>query len=84
MQQVDMYYINKGMFVSFIPNTPEAEDCWRLMATNQDGDFTTCFPKQADSIIRQLRKAGYKVAKAPKSTPPSDKEIDDLLNELTA
>lgn len=72
----DLSYINTGMFTRFIPNTPAGEDAWRVMAL-EDG-CVAVLTMHLDSVLRQLRKAGYSVGK----DVPVRISDDELLTEL--
>ena len=72
----DLEYISDNMFTRFMPNTPAGIEAWRVMAQESiNVAFLNC---HADGVIKQLRKAGYSVAKAK----PSKLSIDDILAEL--
>jgi hypothetical protein len=76
----DIEYRKDGMFTRFIPNTPAGVDAWREMA-KADG-VAAVLNTHAKSVISQLRKAGYIVAKAKKPEPFTPEEFDELLNKL--
>ena len=76
MEQVDITYSVDGMFTRFYPETPCGKDVWIEMA-KEDG-VAAVLNFEAQSIIRQIRKAGYKVAKAK---PPVE-SIEDILKQL--
>ena len=73
----DIEYIKDGMFTRFFPNTPAGENAWREMA-KEDG-VAAVLNNQAKSVIYQLRKAGYIVAKAKKPEPLTPEEFDELF-----
>ena len=77
----DLTYTTSGMFTAFIPETKAGEDTWRVMNAQVNGDriLTIHLP----AVLRQLRAAGYKVAKA-KRKKVSMGEVDALLAELAA
>ena len=75
---VDLEYTNSGMFTRFYPVTRAGEDAWREMA-KEDG-CAAVLSIHAKNVIGQLRKAGYSVAKAKKTT----QTIADILKELEA
>ena len=78
----DLTYTQDGMFTRFIPVTTAGEDAWRTMAAESNG--TPAFLNHlAKGVISQLRAAGYKVTKA-RPVKVSDKEIDNLLAQLTS
>ena len=76
MKQADLEYINTGFFTRFMPNTPAGEDAWRVMA-KEDG-VAAVLTAHAKSVIAQLRRAGYSVAKAK----PVKESLDNILKEL--
>lgn len=76
----DLTYFNAGMFSGFVANTPAGEDAWRELAGKSEGTAKFLTTHMA-GIIRQLRAAGYTVAKAK---PIKAGEIDQLLSALGA
>lgn len=75
----DIIYIKDGMFTKFFPETPEGEAVWREMANKMNG-VAVVLNFEAQRIIYEIRKAGYKVSKArPVKMDMSD---DALLAEL--
>lgn len=80
---MDITYINQGLFTAFLPQSNQGEDAFREICRVQ-GDHTgkvlTIHVKQT---IQQLRKAGYKVGKAPKQKPMTTDQLDSLLDELS-
>lgn len=77
----DLVYTADNMFTRFMPETKAGEDAWRTMANQLDG-VAVVLNIHAQVTINQLRKAGYKVAKAKKPAPVIVSEIDELLAEL--
>lgn len=77
---MDLQYIDKGLFTSFIPVSSAGENAWRELAEQTDGTGTV-FTFQAKAYITQLRAVGYKVSKA-KPAKITAAEIDELLAEL--
>ena len=77
----DFTYTTNGLFTSFIPHTPEAENAWRVMAQNNNGN-ATFFTVHLPSILKQLKDAGYTVRKARAGKPVTEEEISALLAEL--
>lgn len=73
----DLTYTTSGLVTSFIPETKAGEDAWRVMNADNGNDriFTIHLPQ----VLNQLRKAGYKVAKAKKAAIG---DIDAMLAEL--
>lgn len=79
----DLYYYYAAGFLRFAPQTKAGETAWREMAAKSHG--TAAFlPNHEKSILRQLRKAGYKVAKKQPPGKMSAKVIEDLLKQLEA
>lgn len=76
----DMTFIDNGMFVTLMPNNPDAEKAWNLI----NEAFSGCsIPFTAwPSIKSQLKAAGYSVRKQRKTKPVTSEEIDVLLAEL--
>lgn len=70
----DLNYIENGLFISFIPNTKDGEYIFRTMY-EQNGSATIQY-NHLGGVLRQIRKAGYSVTKAKKST----ETLDDILN----
>lgn len=76
MKTYDLNYFDRGMFTTFIPNTPAGENAWRVMA--EETGNAVVLSMHSKSVISQLRRAGYSVAKAK----PSHESIDEILAEL--
>lgn len=76
----DLTYWRDSMFTRFLPNTHAGETAWDEMA-KEDG-VAAVFRHQEAATLRQLRAAGYTVAKEPKAAPMSPDEIDAMLAEL--
>lgn len=74
----DFTYIDGGLFVTFLPETPAGEKAWREIAAKNDGVANIYFA-HAKRFIASLRKAGFIVRKAKKS---NDIDADKLLFEL--
>lgn len=76
---IDFTYINDGLFVTIMPETPQAEAFWNEQIapqTNNSGKVLTIHFAQ---VAAQLRSQGYSIRKATKS-----KETDeDLLKSLS-
>jgi hypothetical protein len=79
MKTADIEYITTGLFTRFIPLTKAGEDAWRVMH-EANGDAVLSI--HAENAIGQLRRAGYKVAKAKKPAKVTAEEVDELLAEL--
>lgn len=78
MKTSDLAYITSGLFTRFAPNTKAGEEAWREMANH---DATSILTIHLTSVLAQLRKAGYSVAKAKKASAWTS-EDDQLLAEL--
>ncbi|HEY8097000.1 MAG TPA: hypothetical protein VIE65_13035 [Methylobacter sp.] len=66
-----------GMFTAFFPNTPAGKNAWEVIAAKNEGTGKI-FTAHAESLIHQLRDAGYTVSEAD-SIVMTD---DELMNEL--
>lgn len=75
----DLTYTSDAMFTRFYPETKCGEAIWNEMAAKMNG-VATVFNFEAARVIAQIRKAGYKVAKAKKPT----ESIDEILAALEA
>jgi hypothetical protein len=73
----DITYINDGMFTKFFPETPAGETIWRTIAEKEGGNAVV-FTMHAKNVIAQIRRAGYKVAKAK----PVKSDVNAILAEL--
>ena len=78
MKSADLEYFNNGLFTRFLPNTAAGENAWRELA--KEGGAAAVLTSHAKSVIAQLRKAGYSVAKAK----PVKESLDDILKEVEA
>ena len=76
----DMTFIDDGMFVTLMPNNPDAEKAWNLINEAFPGCSVpfTAWP----SVKSQLKAAGYSVRKQRKMKPVTSEEIDVRLAEL--
>lgn len=74
---IDLTYHNRGLFTLFIPESKAGEDAWRQIAQHTDGTGKV-LTMHLQSVLSQLRLAGYKVrkGKAPSCS------IDSILAEL--
>lgn len=79
MKTPDLTYSQDGMFTRFYPETEAGREAWNTMAEN-DG-VAAVLNHHAKSVLRQLRKAGYSVAKAK---PVTEADMDAILAELEA
>jgi len=59
---VDLTYTTSDMFTTFYADSPQGVEVWNAMAIELDGNVKVLNVHLA-SILSQLRKAGYKVAK---------------------
>lgn len=82
MQPDFEYYVN-GIWVSFMPNTPQAIRCWNDFAEKNAETGVTLgdiFITKKEEVIARMRKAGYSVRKgAPRKSSKND---DALLAAL--
>ena len=76
----DMTFIDNGMFVTLMPNNPDAEKAWNLINEAFPGCSIpfTAWP----SVKSQLKAAGYSVRKQRKMKTLTDAELDKMLAEL--
>ena len=74
----DLTYSRDKMFTTFYAESAEGETAWNEMAAKLDG-VAKVFNFDAHNVIIQLRRAGYKVAKAKKVTK---KEMSAIFAEL--
>lgn len=76
----DMTFIDNGMFVTLMPNNPDAEKAWNIISEAFPGCSIpfTAWP----SVKSQLKAAGYSVRKQRKMKPVTSEELDGLLAEL--
>lgn len=70
---MDLTYTQDKMFTRFFPESKAGKDAWNEMASKMDG-VAAVFNFEANNVILQLRKAGYKVGKA-RATKISDDEL---------
>ena len=73
----DLTYTQDKMFTRFYAENAQGENAWREMASKMDG-VAAVFNFEAQAVIQQLKKAGYKIAKAKSST----QTMSQILNEL--
>lgn len=74
----DITYRKDGLFIRFYADTKVGEAAWSALAAQSEG--TAAFlSHQGPSIVRQLRAAGYSVARASDVTMSTD----DLLAALS-
>ena len=74
---MDLTYTQDKMFTRFMPESSAGENAWREMANKMNG-VAAVFNFEANNVITQLRKAGYKVGKAK----PVNISDDELLEAL--
>ena len=79
---MDITYIDQGLFTAFIPQTKAGEDAFREICRVQGDHTGKVLSIHAKQTIQQLRKAGYKVGKAPKQKAMTDSDLDDLISQL--
>jgi hypothetical protein len=76
---MDISYTTDKMFTRFMPESKAGEDVWREMASKMDG-VAAVLNFEAARVIAEMRKAGYKVAKA--KSVNLDMSDDELLAAL--
>lgn len=79
---MDITYIYQGLFTALIPQSKQGEDAFREICRVQGDHTGKVLSIHAKQTIQQLRKAGYKVGKAPKQKPMTSDELDNLLSQL--
>lgn len=80
---MDLVYTQNGFYTRFYPETKEGESAIREML-RVTGD-TVIRNDHLKSVLKQLKKSGYKVRKAKISKETKEEvfaEIDQLLNDL--
>lgn len=78
----DLVYLKKGLFTAFIPESRAGENAWREIAEQTDGTGEV-FTVQLPAILLKLRKAGYTVRLAVKTSKEEvEKDINSILKEL--
>lgn len=75
----DIYYIEQGLFTTFIPNTKDGEMLWNSIAKENKG-VAKIFTTHLKSTLKQIKDAGYSVRKKKSSLVEIDAE--KLLEEL--
>lgn len=73
----DLTYSHDGIFAVFYPETPFGEIAWKAMAADDAGGAKV-LALHAESVLRDLRAAGYVVRRAK----PVGMTDDQLLLEL--
>lgn len=76
----DLTYFDDGLFTRFMPETPAGETAWRVIAGQTEGTGKV-LTIHADDTCRQLRAAGYSVAKG-KRRAPNESDSAALLSAL--
>ena len=80
MRNPDLSYASDGFWVRFYPETDAGRAAYAVMAAADPQGLVSFTSQQVPDVLRQLRQAGYKVAKA-RPVAGSDAE---LLAGLTA
>lgn len=62
----DLTYVTYGLFVQFYPETPAGKQAWAELARHTDGTGKVLKSHLANTL-RQLKRAGYIVARGKKS-----------------
>lgn len=76
----DISYRADDMFTTFLPDTAAGEDAWRVINATEGSEGGKVFNQHADSVIAQLRAAGFVVSEA---APLTDIDDDALAAALT-
>ena len=65
--KTDLTYLNQGLFTAFFPDSPAGEKVWQEIASETNGTGKI-FTMHLKNTLKQLRKAGFKIAQAKKTT----------------
>jgi hypothetical protein len=60
----DISYRADDMFTTFLPDTAAGEEAWRVINATEGSEGGKVFNQHAESVIAQLRSAGYTVTEA--------------------
>tara|TARA_R110000868_G_scaffold407230_2_gene688474 strand:- start:35 stop:277 length:243 start_codon:yes stop_codon:yes gene_type:complete len=71
---IDLTYLNQGVFTVFFPESKSGEEAWRKIASKTEGTGKI-FTMHLKDTLKQLRNAGFKVAKAKKPIKADFKAI---------
>jgi len=63
----DLTYLNQGLFTAFFPESPAGDKVWQEIASQTDGTGKI-FTIHLKNTLKQLKKAGFKIAKTKKTT----------------
>lgn len=76
-KMTDLTYTQDKMFTTFYPESKDGELAWNEMAEKMNG-VAKVMNCEANNVIANLRRYGYKVKKADKP----DMSMDEILKEL--
>lgn len=74
----DITYTQDGIWTRFFPETDAGRPVWDEM---QEDGVAAVLNNHAENVIKQIRSAGYRIAKAKKVTDADMEEIFDLMEK---
>ena len=81
-KQIDLIYLDQGLFTVFFANTAAGEKAWRVIAAKTEGTGKI-FTMQLSDTLKQLRAAGFSVKKQEKiSEEKAKKGLATIFREL--
>jgi hypothetical protein len=78
---IDLTYLNQGLFTVFFPKSKSGEEAWQEIASKTQGTGKI-FTMHLKDTLKQLRNAGFTVAKAKKPTKADFKAIFKEIDAL--
>jgi hypothetical protein len=78
---IDLTYLHQGIFTVFFPESKSGEAAWREIASKTEGSGKI-FTMHLKDTLKQLRKAGFTIAKAKKPTKADFKAIFKEIDAL--
>lgn len=67
-----------GVFATFMPNTPQGKSAWEDMNATPGGENGMVLASHVESVVKQLRDAGYSVEEDTSPLPSADEIAADL------
>lgn len=77
--KTDLTYLNQGLFTAFFPDSPAGEKVWQEIASETNGTGKI-FTMHLKNTLKQLRKAGFKITQAKKTTKSN---LTAIFTEMT-
>lgn len=77
----DITYHTEGLFTRFYPETKAGEELFRDFYI-QNENSNAVLTVHLQQVLRQIRAAGYKVAKAKRVAKLTPQAMDEMLAEL--